>query len=352
MPRDIRLSGFSLTKYGSRKKKIVETILQKGLIGFTTKGTNQILLLGTAGAYVERVIVYNVLTDAIITDFTSTKVENFWTFRKLTFSPNGSFVLVKGTYFKYNPDTKTYSVISLPYPDDTYSVKFTKWLENSFVNCCYKRIVEFNLNGTQLRNKELPFYIDKYISYQDKIYFYQEGQNKIYEFDIPTFTYREIPVPFGLFNNLGDPFGRIKDTNFLHIWDKNGKKLYKLDLTTNATTLVKDFTGYDFISRGTPDTWFSNDGKILIMSVPDLLNNYYRELWFYDTEKNELRRISFVQYPFMVLEDKDTRKFVIVDVPKGYITFVYDYLQDKVLGVIGNYPYYPLYTDGEITLTL
>ncbi|MEM5871971.1 MAG: hypothetical protein QW051_03800 [Candidatus Aenigmatarchaeota archaeon] len=352
MPRDIRLSGFSLTKYGTRKKKVVETILQKGLIGLTTKGTKQILLLGVNGSYVERIIVYDVLTDNILTDFTSTTVNNFWTFRKLTFSPIGSFVLLKGIYFKYNVDTKTYSVISLPYPDDTYAVKFTKWLDNSFINCCRQHIVEFNLNGTQLRKLDLPFTVERYIDYQDKIYFCRDSYNKFYEFDIPSFTYREITVPFNLTSNLGNPLARIKDTNYLHLWDNSGKKLYKFDLTTNTTTLVKDFAGYDFISPGVSDTWFSNDGKILIMSVPDIVNRYYRELWFYDIENDTLSRLSFVQYPFMVLEDKDTRKFLIVDVPKGYVSFVYDYLQDKVIGVIGNYPWYPFYTDGELVLTL
>lgn len=352
MPRDIRLSGFSLTQYGSRKKKLVETILQKGLIGLTAKGTKQILLLGVNGSYVERVIVYDVLTDNIITDFTSTVVNNFWTFRKLSFSPVGSFVLLKGIYFKYDVASKTYSVISLPYPDDTYSVQFTKWLDNSFINCCRQHIIEFNLNGAQLRKIDLPFDVSKYIEYQDKIYFYRDGYNKIYEFDIPSFTYREITIPFNLFSNLGNALSRIKDTNYLHIWDNSGKKLYKLDLTNNTTILVKNFTGYDLISPGCSDTWFSNDGKILIMCIPDIVNRYYRELWFYNTEDDTLNRLSFAQYPSMVLEDKDTRKFVIVDVPKGYITFIYDYLRDKVVSVICNYPWYPFYTDGELTITL
>ncbi|MFH8086958.1 MAG: hypothetical protein QW609_04020 [Candidatus Aenigmatarchaeota archaeon] len=198
----------------------------------------------------------------------------------------------------------------------------------------------------------LPFDVSKYIEYQDKIYFYRDGYNKIYEFDIPSFTYREITIPFNLFSNLGNALSRIKDTNYLHVWDNSGKKLYKLDLTSNTTILVKNFAGYDFISPGCSDTWFSNDGKILIMCIPDIVNRYYRELWFYNTEDDTLNRLSFAQYPSMVLEDKDTRKFVIVDVPKGYIIFIYDYLRDKVVSVICNYPWYPFYTDGELTITL
>lgn len=353
MKRELRLSGISLTKHGKRRKKVLELEENEGLIGITTKGNKQFLLIGRDKYWVKRVVIYNTLTDEIETDFESEIEDRYHDCLKLVFSPNGSFVLEHGTYFKYNPTTKTYSVISLPLSE----VIFTKWLSNSFITVSSDGITEFSLEGNEIRSIELPeerAYFEIGISEdEDKLYLVFSASDKVYEFDINNFTFREIQLPESVFVNFnGTPIQKLKNTNYLLFFGYFSGHLYKINLETNEYEIIKDFSYFPSSSRYFWYNGFNNDGKIFIFTVHNYTGEVY-ELWFYNIETDELRRISLFTFPLLVLEDpKNNRIFLVKDCSYGYSTYVYDYNNDKILGAIGNNVLNPIHTDGEISLTL
>jgi hypothetical protein len=346
MTRPLRLIGMSLTKYGRKRKIIINLPIQKGLIGITTRNNKQYLLIGRNGYYVERVIVFNPITEQIETDFTSNILDSWWDFIPLTFSDNGSFVLVDGTYFKYDTTTKTYQTISL----DISNIWFTKWLSDRFIVFSGYGTKEFDLNGNLIRDISLPFNPTKIVDIGDRVIFFSWGGNKFYTLDLNTYEVREYTLPFSLSFFNGCPIQLIKGTNKVHIYSGDENKLYQFDLDTQQLTLVKDFSTEDFTQTGFVDSWFSNDGKIVFLVYSDVVFQATCEVWSYNVETNEIRRIPLSQYPTMILEDGDSRIFLIVDSPFYYNSYIYDYNNDKIIGSINNFTINPLYTDGKITL--
>jgi hypothetical protein len=352
MPRPLRLSGISLTKHGKKRKIVIQLPIEKGLIGITTRNNKQYLLIGKDGYYVERVIVFNPINETIETDFTS-DILDFWNDKiPLSFSDNGSFILANGTYWKYNTASRTYQIISL----GISTVYYTKWLSDRFivfwVGGGISHANVYDLDGNLISTTTFDFYLGTLEDLGDKVGSWLFGDNKIYIIDINTFEVNTFTLPFGNYSYLVNPFKRIKNTNKLHVYDGIGNKLYALDMDTQQLTLVKDFSGEDFISGGFQGATFDNNGKILFMAYWDVLDQQIVELWSYNVETNELRRIPLSQYPFLILEDNDSGIFTVVDVPAFYSPFIYDYNEDKVIGTISNFGRNPLYSDGKILLTV
>jgi hypothetical protein len=350
MPRPLRLSGISLTKHGRKRKIVIQLPIEKGLIGITTRNNKQYLLIGRNGYYVERVIVFNPITEQIETDFTTDVLDYWHDWIPLKFSDNGSFVLANGTYFKYDTATKTYQTIQL----GVSTVLFTKWLSDRFIVFLFMAGASqaniYDLNGNLLNQIPLPSTSSRYVDIGDKVMFIQNLSNKLFTFDVNTYEIKQYTLPFTLFTFYGIAGQRIKGTNKVHIYSGFEHKLYRLDLDTEELTLIKNFSTEDFVQYGFFDSWFSNDGKIVFLVYYDILYQNILETWAYNTETDEIRKIPLTQWPIMVLEDGDSRIFLIVDTPFFYVPFIYDYNNDKVIGAISNFGINPLYTDGKILM--
>jgi hypothetical protein len=346
MTRPLRLIGVSLTKYGKKRKIVIDLPIEKGLIGITTRNNKQYLLIGRDGYYVERVIVFNPITEQIETDFTSDVLDNWQDYLPLTFSDNGSFVLTGGTYWKYDPTAKTYQIINL----GISGVVFTKWLSDRFIVFYQNLANVYDLNGNLLNQIDLPIWTNKFLDIGDRVIFFFYGSDTFYTFNVNTYEIREYTLPFYLYAFYSVPIQLIKGTNKVHIYNAIEHKLYKFDLDTQQLTLVKDFSTEDFVQYGYLDAWFSNDGKIAFLVYSDVVFQDIYEVWSYNVETNEIRRIPLAQYPTMILEDGDSRIFLIVDYPFYYNSYIYDYNSDKIIGTINNFGINPLYTDGKILL--
>jgi hypothetical protein len=350
MSRVIRLIGTSLTKYGKKRKSIIELPITKALSGITTKNNKQYLLIGDGGYYVERVIVFNPITEQIETDFTSSLVDYWWDIRPLTFSNNGSFVLMNGVYWKYDTSTKTYQVINL----NISNIHYTKWLEDSFIVFTDDSIRKYDLNGNLLNSISVSYptiyYVLSCVDMGNKVLIYSYNWNVFYVFDISTFQLTSYNVPFTIQSFYGFAIYPIKDTNKLHMYDLDSNKLYQFDLDTQQMTLVRDFSNEDFIVRGYYDVFYSNDGKIVFLAYFNPWAVWTTETYAYNTETNEIRRLPIGHLPMKIQEHKDSRIFLIIDAEKSIYPFVYDYNNDKLLGIICNFPQSLLYSDGEILL--
>jgi len=346
MPRSIRVINTSLTHFGKKKKTIISLPIEKGLIGITIRNNKQYLLIGRDGFYVERVIVFNPITEQIETDFTTDVLDYWYDYIPLTFSDNGSFVLANGTYWKYNPIAKTYEIISL----GISGITFTKWLSDRFITFYQNFANVYDLNGNLLKQITLPIWAHKLVDIGDRIAFFYSWEKTLYTLDVNTYEIREYTLPLYLYIGNGNPMQLIKGTNKVHIYSGGENKLYQFDLDTRELTLVKDFSNEDFVQYGYADCWFSNDGKIVFLSYLDPVSQNIEEVWAYNTETNEIRRIPLVQYPYMLFENGDSRIFLIVDAPFYYNSYIYDYNNDKVIGAISNFGINPLYTDGKILL--
>ena len=348
MPRSIRVISTSLTHFGKKKKTIISLPINKALSGITTKNNKLYLLIGEIGQSVERVIVYDPINDRIETDYTTDLVDNWYDIRPLTFSNNGSFVLANGTYWKYDTTTKTYQTINL----GINPVYYTKWLEDGFIVFTDNSIRKYDLNGNLLNSISVSYptiyYVLSCVDMGNKVVIYGYWWNVFYVFDINTFQLNSYNIPFVIQSWCGYAIYPIKDTNKLHMYDLDSHKLYLFDLDTQQMTLVRDFSNEDFTARWGVDVFFSNDGKIIFLYYATPYAQYHYETFVYNTETNEIRNIPIGYELVSVIENKDTRIFLI----REYSTVIYDYNNDKVIGAIGNAPTSLLYTDGEISFTV
>lgn len=341
MAKEIWTNFRSLEKYGEEIEKIIELPDSYTLMGvkFVKPYVLMVFVNFREYPYPIRAIVFHYKTKEIVTDFSYVGIEdinNFFEYYTTLSISNEFDFAVWYQLFRYDMNTKTYSVIDLSDPEISIRAYYVIWTEDPIkayilqpygdyplviydkANNSFTRISETNISSFS------PVHLDKETN---KLY-YRTIYNTIREFNLTDYSYtdyniEEYPLTFIVLKN---------PLRFVYI--NYDYKIMLFDTSTNEKTelmYIPEKIGLPFHSM-----YFFSDNKnkyfYIAMSSLTIYRNCY--LYRYSYQTNSLTKLGLFDTIISVKGEKNPDIVVVNDYGyRGVKAFILDTKKRRFLSV-------------------